>query len=205
MIGTDMMEQICSYLKVEDVANLEQTCQKFNSEIEKTYIWKKLAKRLLNKFQFKFLQDAYISVQDSPEQHTDNHEKHCSKWIISLVMITHKTFKEVQWSSYWEEKCWDTNFDASDSDDENDWEHYPIEVAFHHFTKAIKISRGDTLALKGNSFHVVDEELYDPNTYSIDLSLPPNFYGLYAAWLKNYVQLKDNILDTEQDFLWTTI
>ena len=30
-----MMEQICSYLKVEDVANLEQTCQKFNSEIEK--------------------------------------------------------------------------------------------------------------------------------------------------------------------------
>ena len=41
VIGKDIIEQICSYLKVEDVANLEQTCQKFNSEIEKTYIWKK--------------------------------------------------------------------------------------------------------------------------------------------------------------------
>ena len=55
MIGTDLMENICSYLKVEDIANLEQTCKKINSEIETTYIWKKLAKKLLRKFQFTFL------------------------------------------------------------------------------------------------------------------------------------------------------
>ena len=44
MIGTDMMEKICSYLKIKDVANLEQTCKKINSEIERTYIWKKTSK-----------------------------------------------------------------------------------------------------------------------------------------------------------------
>ena len=58
---------------------------------------------------------------------------------------------------------------------------------------------------KGNAFFVVDEELDDRNTTSIDLSLSPNFYGLYATWLKEYVQLKETILDTEQDFLWENI
>jgi hypothetical protein len=202
MIGADMMEQICSYLKVEYVANLEQTCKKINSEIERTNIWKKLANRLLKKFQYTFLQDAYKSVQDSPEQHT---EKHCSKWIISLVLITHNTFKEVQAEQLLEDNFCDPNFDVSDSDDEYDVEHYERGVAFYKTNEAIKISRGDTIALKSNAFFVVDEEPDDCEIPSIELSLSPNFYGLYAAWLKEYVELKDDILETEQDFLWSTI
>ena len=58
---------------------------------------------------------------------------------------------------------------------------------------------------KGNAFFVVDEELDDRSTTSIDLSLSSNFYGLYATWLKEYVQLKEDILESEQDFLWETI
>ena len=205
MIGTDMMENICSYLKVEDVANLEETCKKINSEIERTHIWKKLAKRLLRKFQFIFLQDAYKAVQDSSEQHTENYEKHVSKWIISIVLITHNTFKEVQWSSFWEERFCDPNFDVSDSDDDWDQENYARVIAFYHTNNSLRISRGDTLALKGNTFFVVDEVLDDRNTPPIDFSLSSNFYGLYATWLKEYVQLKEDILESEQDFLWETI
>ena len=99
MIGTDMMENICSYLKVEDLANLEQTFKKINSEIERTYIWKKLAKRLLRKFQYIFLQDAYKAVQDSSEQHTENDEKHVSKWIIVYIVLCVDNTQYIQGSS----------------------------------------------------------------------------------------------------------
>ena len=204
MIGTDLMENICSYLKVEDIANLEQTCKKINSEIETTYIWKKLAKKLLRKFQFTFLHDAYKTAQDSPGQHTENHEKHLSKWIISLLLITHNTFKEVKWISFWEEKFCDSDFDVSDTDD-GTWETYASVIALHHTNNALRIRRGDTLALKGNTFFVVEEDVDERHIISIDISLSSDFYELYATWLKEYVEMKDDQLETEQDFLWSTL
>ena len=33
LIGKDSIEEICSYLKIEDIVNLEQTCKKLNIEI----------------------------------------------------------------------------------------------------------------------------------------------------------------------------
>ena len=39
MTGTDMMENICSYLKVEDLANLEQTCKNKSTVKQKELIF----------------------------------------------------------------------------------------------------------------------------------------------------------------------
>ena len=204
VIRKDIIEQICSYLKAEDVANLEQTCKKINIEIENSSIWKKQAHRFLEKFPYKFLQDAYKIVHDNPEQHGENHEK----WIISLVMETNNTFKEFQWSCFWEEKLGDPIFGIRDSDSDSDDEiNYERGVAFFKRTEVLKISRGDTLAFKRCTFCVVDEELELEinDIHSLDLSLSPNFYRQYATWLKKYVELKDDIFTTEQEVLWSTI
>ena len=201
-IGADMMVEIFSYLRVEDVANLEQTCKQINSEIERTYIWKKQAKMLLRKFQFTFLHKA---AQEFSGQHNENNVKHFSKWIISILLITHNTFKEVKCCSFWEEKFRDPDFDVSYCDDDWTFENHARVVASYHTTWALRISRGDTLALKGKSFFVVDEEDDERHTNSINLSLSSNFYGLYATWLKEYVQEQDDILETQQDFLWSTL
>ena len=157
---------------------------------------------LMRKYQFTFLHYAYEAVKDSSEQHTENHENHLNKWIISILLITHNTFKEVKWSSFWADKFCDPDFDISDSDDD---ENYARLIQFHHTTKALRISRGDTLAFKGNAFIVVDEEVDERHTNTIDLSLSSDFYRHYATWIKEYVQMKDDILETEKDFLWSTL
>ena len=55
-------------------------------------------------------------------------------------------------------------------------------------------------------FVVAEElELEIKDINSLDLSLSPNFYGQYATWLDKYVVLKDDILSTEEDILWSTI
>ena len=79
LIGKDVIGEICSFLKIYDIANLEQTCKDIYIEIEKNNIWKRQAHRLLQKFPYKFLQDAYQIVHDIPEQHGQNYEKHHSK------------------------------------------------------------------------------------------------------------------------------
>ena len=97
---------------------------------------------------------------------------------------------------------------CSDSDSEEYYEdNYERGVAFFKETEELKISRGDTLALKRCTFCVVDEvpELEINDINSLDLSISPHFYGQYATWLKKYVELKDDILTTQQDFLWSTI
>ena len=204
LIGKDVIGEICSFLKIYDIANLGQTCRDIYIEIEKNNIWKRQAYRLLQKFPYKFLQDAYQIVHDIPEQHGQNYEKHHSKWIISLVSITQNTFKEFKWRCFWEEMCFDSNFVVSDSDSDDEYER---GVACFKGTEELKISRGDTLALKRWTFVVVDEdlELEINGITSLDLSLSPNFYGQYATWLKKYVELKDDILTTEQEILWDTI
>ena len=133
-----MMVEICSYLRVEDVANLEQTCKQINSEIERTYIWKKQAKMLLRKFQFTFLHKA---AQEFSGQHNENNVKHFSKWIISILLITHNAFKEVKWCSFWEEKFCDPDFDVSYCDDDWTFENHARVVASYHTTWALRISR----------------------------------------------------------------
>lgn len=206
LIGKDSIEEICSYLKIEDIANLEQTCKKLNIEIENTNVWKRQANRLLQKFPYKFLQDAHQIVHEIPEQQGQNYEKHQNKWIISLVTITNNTFKEFKWSCFWEDNFCDPNFSDNDSE-EYDEDNYERGVASFKRTEELKISRGDTLALKRCTFCVVDKEIEleinDINT--LDLSISPNFYGQYATWLKKYVELKDDILTSEQDVLWSTI
>ena len=178
--------------------------------IENRNVWKRQANRLLQKFPYKFLQDAHQIVHEIPEQYGQNHKKHHNKRMISLVMITNNTFKEFKWSCFWENKLCDPNFVVSDSEECNmdQYEdHYERGVACFKRTEELKISRGGTLAFKKCTFFVVDEELELEinDIISLDLSLSPNFYGQYATWLKKYVELKDDILTTEQDVLWSTI
>ena len=206
-IGRDIIEHICSYLKAKDVANLEQTCKKINIEIENTNIWKKQAHRLLKKFPYQFLQDAYKIVHQIPEKHGDNHKTHHNKWIISLVIITNRTFKKFFRSCFWEEYFWNTNFNESESDsDSEDYEmdNYERGVASFIRTEELEISRGDTLALNRCTFCVVDEwvELERNDIHSLELSISPHFHEQYATWLKKYVELKYEIISTQQDVLY---
>ena len=59
-------------------------------------------------------------------QHGENHEKHHSTWIISLVMATYNTFKKFQWSCFWEETFCDPYFVICDSEEYDDDE-YPLK------------------------------------------------------------------------------
>ena len=156
LIGKDSIEEICSYLKIEDIGNLEQTCKKLNIEIENTNVWKRQANRLLQKFPYKFLQDAHQIVHEIPEQQGQNYEKHQNKWIISLVTITNNTFKEFKCSCFLERifVC-DPNFVVSDSEEydmDHYEDHYERRVASFKRTEVLKISWGDTLAFKRSTF-----------------------------------------------------
>ena len=134
------------------------------------------------------------------------------------MIITNRTFKKFFRSCFWEEYFWNTNFNESESDsDSEDYgmenfersEDYEIDnyergVASFIRTEELKISRGDTLALNRCTFCVVDEwvELERNDIHSLELSISPHFHEQYATWLKKYVELKYEIISTQQDVLY---
>jgi len=191
-IGEDVIEKICSYLSIEDIARLEQTCKRISTEVDS--IWKKKATVILKGSPYVFLQKVFKSVREDLEEYS---EKYCSKWVIRLVQVTNEILEQFQSENMYGHPL---QLNGEEYD-----ECYGIPEYFQSLSEEeCKVGKGDTIVLQGRTFDIEDDDfsLFEP---TINVSLSLNFPALYKAWLSEYAEAKAELFFIARDAVFETL
>jgi len=186
-IGLYLVDKICSYLSVRDVASLEQSCTRLHSEIDDVGVWRKMLEGYLNKFQYVFVIDA---LNSNSAEHFVSSRRH--KLLMAIVVVTNRAFKKYFQCCYWEEKHVDEQSigPAVVSDG-------IVVDAEEIAAKELLFTRGDKILFKNDHLLIEDPD-FPGLMLDFPLFNPPNisiFLRRYNSWLERYLDYMDKLFD----------